>query len=156
MLFIVIIILISISVIIVQFITNINTKMAFWAMVFTLILSICNINLSFTLYSNLRSNPGLQGERGDRGDTGPSGSNGSCIIQPTCGIINCSNFLQTEISRSDPSYKIIIEKQKTGTFLTSKEKQIIRSVGGLVDLLLPRCEKGATKKELIELIHKVL
>ena len=88
-----------IAIIVSQFISDMNLRVSYWLMLLLFYISCANIYMSAYFYAKLRSQSGLQGERGDPGDSGPRGSNGTCIITPNCGIVNCRNLIETEISK---------------------------------------------------------
>ena len=134
-----------------------NLRVAYWLMLLLLYISCANIYMSSYFYAKLRSQSGLQGERGDPGDPGPRGSNGTCIITPNCGIVNCRNLIEKEISKRVSVYKTIQNDIKNGNILKSDQKKIIRKINSFIDLLIPICESGKmTKTEFISHIDETI
>lgn len=117
---------IFISLVISQFITDPNLKIAFWLMLVLIYVSYANIHLSSYFYAKLREQPGLQGERGNAGERGPQGSNGVCIVQEKCGAVEnqLQELFQSEIKKQNESYRKIMVKNDNGIELTDDEDNI--------------------------------
>jgi hypothetical protein len=140
-----------------QFIANMNLKIAYWLMLALLYISFSNIYMSAYFYAKLRSQPGLQGPRGDPGDRGPRGSNGNCIITPNCGIVNCRDLIEKEISKRLDVYKNVRNDITDGNLLTSDQKKILRKINSFIDILIPVCESGQmTKSDFINHIDETI
>ena len=115
-----------IAIVISQFITDPNLKIAFWLMLVLIFVSYANIYLSTHFYTKLREQPGLQGERGKSGIRGPQGSHGVCIVQEKCGAVEkqLKALFQDEIKKKNESYRKLMIKVNNGILLNDEEKNI--------------------------------
>ena len=144
MIFIIItIIIFSISIIISQFITDPNLRIAFWLMLFLIYISYVNIHLSTYFYTKLREQPGLQGPRGNFGERGPQGSNGTCIVTEECGVVSdqYNELFQDEIKKQNESYRNIMTKVKNGIILDDDEKQIKNMIEDFIAKVKTKAEE---------------
>ena len=112
-----------IAIVVSQFITDPNLKIAFWLMLVLIYVSYANMHLSSYYYAKLREEPGLQGSRGKSGERGPQGSHGVCIVQEKCGAIanELQELFKDEIKKQNEPYRKIMVKVDNGISLNDEE-----------------------------------
>ena len=145
------------AIIVSQFISDKNIKIAYWLMLFLLHISLSNIYMSTYFYIKLRETPGIKGQRGDPGEMGSNGSNGVCVVSPSCGIANCRDLIDKELVKQVPEYGTIRNKISGSIMLTDDEKRILSKLNDFIDILIPVCESGKmTKSEFVSHIKNSL
>lgn len=121
------------------FIEDSNLKLCYWLVVMLLALTIFNIILSYTYYTRLREEPGVQGPRGPAGDPGPKGNPGVCTVSEKCNIQGCKQKIVDMAHDIFPN----VSKRCLGNAhkCSNKELSLGKPLNATVKKLTLRCQK---------------
>ena len=129
------------SIIIAQFFIEQNLRLIFYLIALLLYICLNNVYYSVKYYIELRNHKGIKGDRGSSGDSGQDGSNGTCIMAKGCGLVNCRELIDDQLSIIYPSYKKINQKINDNISLTTHEKKQLKVFDNYINILVPQCEK---------------